>query len=283
MTHEYALVVNNLTKRYTGFELKDISFELPKGYVMGLIGQNGAGKTTTLKSILGVVNLDGGEINLLGKGNALDENVLARIGFVLDESGCYKELNAKQNAKIIALAYGDRWDERKFQHCMKEFELPMNKKLKSFSTGMISRFKIATALSHGAELLILDEPTSGLDPVVRREMLGTLQKLVAEMGVSVLFSTHITSDLDRIADYITFIDHGRLLLSGTLEDVLSSHVLVKGPTNMLDQVTKDKIVGLQASGFGFEGLYEGRINKPGVVTQRPTLEDIMFYYSRRDV
>ena len=282
MNHEHALKVQNLSKEYTGFTLKDISFTLPKGYIMGLIGQNGAGKTTTLKSILGVVNPKGGEIDLLGKGDATCEDTLASVGFVMDDSGCYKELNAKQNAKIIALAYGDRWNEEKFQRLMKEFELPMKKKLKEFSTGMVSRFKIAAALSHGAELLILDEPTSGLDPVVRREMLMTLQRLVADEGISVLFSTHITSDLDRIADYITFIDHGRLIFTGTLEDLLSSHVLIKGPSGSLDKALEDKIIGLQKSGFGYEGLYPGNINKPGVVTQRPTLEDIMFYYTRSD-
>jgi len=281
---EIALHAEGLTKQYSSFRIDNVNFRLPRGYIMGLIGRNGAGKTTTIKLILGIAQKESGRVDLLGRGDpAGNKHILSHVGFCLDDSGHYSELTAAENAKFLKMAYGVKWDNAKFQKLIKGFGIPLDKKMKEFSTGMVSQFKIATALCHNAELLILDEPTSGLDPVVRREILSLLQKEVSEQECSILFSTHITSDLDRIADYITLIDGGRVALSDETEEIIQGHQLVKG-IGSLQSGDIEKTIGYERGSHGFSAMIKkSALKTPGLTRETPNLEDIMYYYTRREL
>lgn len=216
---ENALRVSHVSKDYPGFSLKDISFELPKGSVMGLIGQNGAGKTTTLKSILGLVSSEG-EIEILG--SVSGKETLAKkeeIGVVFDEMNFYETLTPEKTGKIFNKIYKN-WDRKQYQEYLKKFQLPEKKEIKTFSKGMQVKLSLAVALSHHAKLLILDEATSGLDPVMRDEILDIFLDFVQDEEHSILVSSHITSDLEKIADYITFIDNGRVLMSKPKDELI---------------------------------------------------------------
>ena len=208
-----ALDLSGVCKSFKGFSLEDVSFQLPKGYVMGLVGPNGAGKTTLIKLIMNLMAPEAGEIKILGLDSRFQEaQAKAKIGFVYDVMPFYPDVSLWNTKRAIAPFY-DRWNEKLFLELAGTFELPLKKKVKSLSQGMRTKFALALALSHGAELLILDEPTTGLDPVFRRELLHGLSGLLQDEGKSVLFSTHITSDLERIADYVTFIRDGSVLLT----------------------------------------------------------------------
>jgi len=201
---------------------------LPYGYIMGLIGPNGAGKTTTIKLIMNLLRRDDGEIRIFGKDNLEYEmEIKSRIGFVYDTPTFYEHLNLKQMKNIIAPFYKN-WDEVLFQRYIKEFELPLKRKVKALSRGMLMKFALPIALSHHAELIIMDEPTSGLDPVFRRELLDILSALIQDEKKSILFSTHVTSDLERIADYITFINRGKVVFSRTRDEIFEKYGVVKG-------------------------------------------------------
>ena len=205
---ENALEIKGLCKQYEGFALENVSFTLPRGAVMGFIGENGAGKTTTIKSILHLIHRDAGEIRVLGLDNEKDERaVKERIGVVL-EDGCFlNTMNARQVDTLMGKAYKS-WQSAQFFGFMKRFGIDERKKIKDYSKGMRMKISIAAALSHGAELLIMDEPTSGLDPVVRDEVLDLFYDFMQDESHAILLSSHITSDLDKIADYITFIHRG---------------------------------------------------------------------------
>ena len=230
---ENILEVTNLRKEYPGFTLKNISFSLPRGFIMGFIGPNGAGKSTTIKLIMNLVRKDSGKIKVFGLDNAAhDQEIKQNIGFVYDENHYYEELTPDEIRSIIAPFYS-RWDDKAYYGFLRCFELPQKKKLKKFSKGMKTKFSLAVALSHGAELVIMDEPTSGLDPVFRREILDILLELIQDERKSVLFSTHITSDLDRVADYITFINKGEIVFSTQRDDILENYGLVRGTRKLL--------------------------------------------------
>lgn len=210
---EPILEINNLRKNFKSFSLKDISFSMEKGYIMGFIGPNGSGKSTTIKLILNLLRRDGGEIKVFGLDNIQHETEIKnRIGFVLDENHFYEELTLQEMKRIIAPLYKN-WDDRAFTRYLADFNLPPRKRIKDLSKGMKMKFSLAVALSHNAELLIMDEPTSGLDPVVRNELLEILTYLIQDENKGVFLSTHITSDLDKIADYITLINDGRIVFS----------------------------------------------------------------------
>lgn len=205
------LKVQGLTKRYPGFLLDDVGFELGRGRIMGLIGKNGAGKSTTLKSMLNLVRPDAGSIEMLGRDfHANEESVKQDIGVVLGEIDFYKHKKMSEITSVTKRFYRN-WDEQAYQRYMKTFSLDPNKRVKELSTGMKVKYMIALALSHQAELLILDEPTSGLDPVSRNDLLELFRQLVKSGERSILFSTHITSDLDKCADDITYIKDGKML------------------------------------------------------------------------
>ena len=210
---ENNIELKNVSKKYKDFELKDISFNVPQGCIVGLIGENGAGKTTTIKSILNITKAEG-DIKIFGKDNKKDEKeIKEKIGVVLEDSFLSDYLTAKQINSIMKDIY-EIWDENKYRNLLKQFNLPTNKLIKDFSSGMKMKLKIATAISHNSKVLILDEPTSGLDPVVRNEILDIFRKYVEEDETrSILFSTHITTDLEHLSDYILFIENGKIMKS----------------------------------------------------------------------
>lgn len=279
---ENVLEINRLVKSYEGFSLKEISFALPKGYIMGFIGPNGAGKTTTIKLILNLIRKQSGEIRIFGMDPIRDEvAVKSRIGFVHDAPLFYDYLGLHQIKNIIAPFY-KRWDDAVYKKLFKEFELPEGKKFKELSRGTKMKFALVLALSHHADLIIMDEPTSGLDPVFRRELLEKLGQLLQDEEKSILFSTHITSDLERIADYITFINGGEIVFSSAKDAVLEQWGIVKGGKELLNESSKSLFCGIRLHEYGFEALTSDcervrRTFNGQVVIERATLEDIMFY------
>lgn len=280
------LEVNNLKKTYKDFTLNNISFTLERGYIMGFIGPNGAGKSTTIKLIMNLLHKDNGDIKIFGLDNLKHEKeVKNRIGFVYDENYYYEDLTMESMKKIISPFYS-KWDEVSFKEYMKEFDLDPKKKIKTLSKGMKMKFSLAIALSHNAELIIMDEPTSGLDPVFRREILDILYSLIQDENKSVFFSTHITTDLEKIADYITFINNGNIVFSKPKDEILESYGIVKGGLELLDNSTRKEFISINENRFGFEALSNdiGRIKRlfrNEVIIEKPSLEDIMVYSVRR--
>ena len=279
------LELKNVCKNYKDFSVKNISFTLQRGYIMGFVGPNGAGKSTTIKMIMNLVKKNSGDITIFGKDNAkAEKDIKQYIGFVYDENHYYEELTCEQMKKIIAPLYKN-WDEAQYQSYMERLQVPKNKKIKRLSKGMKMKFVIAMALSHHAERIIMDEPTSGLDPVVRSELLDILQEIVMEEEVSVLFSTHITTDLERIVDYITFIHEGEIVFTGEKDEILENHVIVKGSNDLLDLEGKELFIGLRKNKFGFEGLAKDKQAiedwfENEVVLEKPTLDDIVVYTAK---
>ena len=274
------LEVKDLRKEYKGFRLKDISFDLPRGYIMGFIGPNGSGKTTTLKLIMNLVRASGGSIAVFGQDHIqFERDIKQRIGFVYDEPVFYEQLSMKRMTGLVRPFY-EKWNQGQYEDYLRRFELDENQKLKTLSKGMRTKYALALALSHGAELLIMDEPTAGLDPVFRRELLDILLEVMQKEENSILFSTHITSDLDRVADYITFIHQGEIVLSTEKDSLYEDYTLVKGGPEELTEQLKKELVGLTVNSHGFEGLAASRVRGEGLVTERPSLEDIMFYHTK---
>lgn len=279
------LAVDKLTKHFKGFSLRDVSFQLPRGYIMGFIGPNGSGKSTTIKLIMNLLHKDSGQIRVFGLDNLKhDLTIKDRISFVYDENHYYEELTILEMARILASFY-KHWELQTFDRYLKNFELNPKQKIKKLSKGMKMKFSLAVALSHGAELLIMDEPTAGLDPLVRSELLEILAALIQDERKSVFFSTHITSDLDKIADFVTFIQNGEIALSAPKDDILEKYGLVKGANAMLDEETKSLFVGIKTNQFGFEGLVRDKEKarhrfKERAIIEKPTLEDIMLYTMR---
>lgn len=282
---EYALEIRGLTKSYAGFRLKDVSFSLPRGYIMGLIGPNGAGKTTVIKLILNLIRRDGGEIRVLGLDSLAGEmETKSRIGFVHDTPYFYEHLALRKVGKTIAPFYRD-WDDAVFRRLVSDFELPLGKRFKTLSRGTKMKFALAIALSHKADLLILDEPTSGLDPVFRREFLQKLSAFIQDEGKSVLFSTHITSDLERIADFITFIRDGEIVFSSPRDQILGTWAVVKGGPELLAAEHKALFKGTRQGAYGVQSLTaeageaRRRFGREAVI-EPASLEDIMFFMTK---
>ena len=281
------LELRGVGKDYGDFRVEDISFQLPVGHVMGLIGPNGAGKTTLIKSIMGLLSPTQGEVRLFGQTMADDEvGIRSRIGFVYDDARHYPHLSLSKLRNVVAPFY-ERWDEPFFLDLTKRFELPLNKPLKKFSQGMVTKAALALALSHHAELIVMDEPTSGLDPAFRRELLEIVTDLLKDGRKSVLFSTHITSDLERIADYITFIRQGKLVFSENRDELFDRFAVVRGARELLDDETRKCLLGVREHSFGFEGLtgdasgMRARLGQQAVI-ERASLEDILYLTGRRE-
>lgn len=282
---EPILELRDVVKNFTGFKLNGISFSLEQGYIMGFIGANGSGKTTTIKLIMNLLHLDQGEIKVFGLDSRKHEReIKQKIGFVYDENHFYEELTIVQMTKVVAPFYRN-WDWHTYNHYVHRFALPTAKKIKTFSRGMKMKYALAVALSHEAELLIMDEPTSGLDPIVRSELLDILSEVIQDERCSVLFSSHITSDLDRVADYVTLIHQGNVLFSTSKEELFETYSLIKGERALLDVDLKPYLVGVRENQFGFEALvtdreYVQRLTGGRAILERPTLEDIMVYCTR---
>lgn len=280
------LEVSNVSKKFKDFTLNDISFNLKSGYIMGFIGPNGAGKSTTIKLIMNLLKMDSGYIKVFGKDSIKDEvEIKERIGFVYDEVNFYEYLKIKEVKNIVAPFY-KQWDENKFKTFCSDFGLNEKKKIKELSKGMKMKFSLALALSHNADFIIMDEPTSGLDPVSRREVLDLFQDIIQDENKSILFSTHITSDLERIADYITFINKGSIVFSESKDDVLDKYIVIKGNKEMLNNQNRRLILGIEESSFGFTGLMNNKdevlkVFGNDVIIEKPTLEDIMVYTNKK--
>jgi ABC-2 type transport system ATP-binding protein len=248
------LSVQHLCKHYPKFELKDVSFSLEQGYIMGFIGRNGAGKTTTIKSILRLVHPDAGTVTVLGKDFAADEFACKQqIGLVLGGITYYPQKKLKVIADVTRRFYPE-WDAAAFSGYLKRFDLDPDKTVKELSDGMRVKFALALALSHNARLLILDEPTSGLDPVSRDDLLELFQELIENSERSILFSTQITSDLEKCADFITYIKKGAIIASTTKDDLVDSYKLVKGTSAQLTDALLPYLIGVKKNAFGFTAL-----------------------------
>lgn len=278
---ENILEIKNLCKKYNGFQLKNINMELPKGMIMGLIGENGAGKTTTIKAILNIINSEG-SIKIFGKDIKVNEKeIKEEIGVVLDDSFLSEYLTTKQVNSIMKSMYKN-WDEQLYFKYLEEFKLPKNKLVKDFSSGMKMKLKIITALSHHPKLLVLDEPTSGLDPVARNELLDIFQEFIQNEENSILFSSHITSDLEHIADYITFINSGEIVLAKTRDELLEQYGIVKCTKEEFEKIDKKDYVKFKKNRFEYEILVEDKIQFKRkynlCIIDKPTLENIMLIY-----
>ena len=283
---DYILNVENLSKDYNDFSLKNINFKVPKGSIMGLIGENGAGKTTTIKLILNLAKKNNGDIKVFGLDHIKDEmKIKENIGVVLDESYFHDNLKPENISVIMANIY-DNWDKSLFSYYLEKFKLPKDKIVKKFSKGMKMKLSIAVALSHDPQLLILDEPTGGLDPIVRNEILDIFLEFIQNEEKSILFSTHITSDLDKIADYITFIHEGNIILSESKDELIDSYGILKCGIKDFDGIDKTDIIGYRKSQFAYEILVKNKQkigNKyKNFVIDPANLEDIMLFYLRRD-
>lgn len=279
------LEITNLKKNYKNFSLKGINITLDRGYIMGFIGPNGSGKSTTIKLIMNLIKKDSGEIKIFGLDNEQNDiSIKERIGFVYDENHFYEELTVKEMKDVIRPFYS-RWDEGVFNKYAKSFELPLKKEIKHLSKGMKMKFSLAIALSHHAELLIMDEPTSGLDPLIRSELLDVLQSLLTDENKSIFFSTHITSDLDKIADFITLINNGEIILCKTKDELLEEYCIVKGSKHLIAN-NEAIFIGLKQNDFGFEALSKNKKEVwkqfgDSVLIEKPTLEDIMLFCTKR--
>lgn len=281
-----AIEIKNLTKKYDGFTLDNVSFNVPKGSVMGFIGQNGAGKTTTIRSILNIIPINSGEITLLGMDHIKNEQeVKERMAVVFDELPFHDIFNAKDMARIFKGLY-PLWNDETYLDYLERFQLPQKKKIGQFSKGMKMKLQIACALSHGAELLVMDEATTGLDPVVRAEILDIFLEYLQDENHSILMSSHITSDLEKIADSVTFIDRGKILVSGYKDDVLENHGVIKCTKADYREIDPVDFISARVTDFGAEVMVSDRTNAAqkysGLLIEPTTLEEIMVYYVHRN-
>ena len=279
---ENILEIKNLSKKYDGFELKNVNIELPKGMIMGFIGENGAGKTTTIKAILNIINRDVGEIKIFGLDNKENERKIKEdIGVVLDDSFLSEYLNPSDINKIMKNIYKN-WDEKLYFKYIADFKLPKEKISKEYSSGMKMKLKIAVALAHHPKLLILDEPTSGLDPVARNEILDIFQEFIQDENKGIFVSTHITSDLEHIADYITFINNGEIIFTKTRDELLENYGIVKCSEEQFKKIDKKDYIKYKKNRYEYDVLiedkYEFKKKYDISVIDKPSLEDIMLIY-----
>ena len=276
------LEINGLVKRYPAFSLDSVSFSLPEGCVTGFIGANGAGKTTTIRSILNLAHKDAGTIKIFGlDAEEHEKEIKDRIGIIMDGSYFYNDLSMRDMKSIIAPAYS-KWSDADYQSYMDKFDLDPKQKISTLSSGMRMKYALVLALSHQAELLIMDEPTSGLDPLVRSQFLEIIKEYMKNGGKGVFFSTHITSDLDKIADMLILINGGKIIFQRNKDDLLDTFRTVKGNTAALNDKNKRLIRGLRVSAFGFTGITdqvpEIKKEMPDVLLEKATIEDIMLAY-----
>jgi len=277
------LEINNLSKNYDMFALKDVSFSLPTGLIMGFVGPNGAGKTTTIKSMLNMISYDSGSIKLLGldsRENSLQIN--EQVGVVMDLPFYSEDWTVSDVENAVSSFYVN-WDSGKYAELLGKFGIDKKKKVKELSRGMKVKLMLSVALSHDAKLLILDEPTSGLDPVARDELCDIFSDFVADENRSILFSTHITTDLEKIADCITFILGGRIIFTGLKDDLIEKYMLCKGGLSEISEEQKELIIGYREYSTGFEGLIESENQQTlpkKLLFEQPTLEEIVVFMSK---
>lgn len=278
-----AIETNRLCKAFGGFTLSNVSLSLPQGSIMGLVGENGAGKSTTIKLIMNAIARDKGTAKVLGVDNQSAEfrGVKEDIGVVLDEADVPEVLTAKNIGAVMAGTY-KRWNKEYYRDCLARFQLPEGKKVKDYSRGMKMKLAIAVALSHAPKLLILDEATSGLDPMMRDEILDIFNDFTRDETHSILMSSHIVSDLEKICDYIAFIHNGRLLLCEEKDRLLEEYAILKLSQRDFEAVPPETVRGVKATAYGVEALVEKSAVSPVFVTERTTLENIILFLAKGD-
>ena len=279
-----AIEIKGLCKHYDGFSLREVDLAVPRGSIMGFVGQNGAGKTTTIRAILNLISKDAGKIQVLGMDHVEQENIIKeRIAVIFDEIPFHDTLTPRQLSLVLQGIYS-RWQPQVYTGYLERFGLPQNKKIGQLSKGMKMKLQIAAALSHQAELLIMDEATAGLDPVVRSEMLRVFMEYMQDERHSILMSSHITSDLEKIADSVTYIHQGRILLSGYKDDILDRHGLLKCKNADLEQVEPQDCVSTHRTEYGADVLVADRElcrrKYPELLLEPATLDEILLYYVR---
>ena len=280
-----AIEIRNLSKDLDNFTLNINKLDIKKGFITGFIGPNGSGKTTTIKLIMNMLNKDNGTIKIFDKEYKLDDTSIKEIiGYVGDIPGYMKEVKFKDIKKSIAPFYKN-WDENLYNYYLKKFDINENKVYKESSKGQQKKFELIITLAHHPKLIIMDEPTANLDPIVRNEFVEVLQEHMDKDGVTVFYSTHITSDLDRVGDYLVFIYKGKIILSSDKESILENHRIIRGSKELLDDETKKYLISYNKNSFGFDGLTDNykeafEIFGQEVVYDKANLEDILMYYTR---
>ncbi|MFP7471047.1 ABC transporter ATP-binding protein [Niallia taxi] len=276
------LELNKVSKNLMDFSLQEISFTLNKGTIMGFVGPNGAGKSTTIRCIMDLIHIDSGSIKLFEIDTSKElKKLKQRIGFVYDQDVYFEDLSVKKNKNIISRFY-EHWNDDIFHQYIHEFGVPLKKSVKHLSKGTKMKFALAIALSHHAELIIMDEPTTGLDPVFRKELLDILLKVIQDTDTSIFFSTHITTDLEQVADYITFILDGKIIFCKKTNELLEKYSLINGPKKLTELVKSANPISLKETELAFQAFFESKeINKFKLNTeltiQKPTLEEIIYY------
>jgi len=276
-----ALEIKNLSKNYSGFSLKDINLTLPSGSIMGLVGKNGAGKSTTIKLIMDAISRDSGKVTVLGTDNQSPKfkDVKNDIGVVLDEAYFPEALNPRNVNAVMKTTYRN-WDEKCYFNYIDKFSLPPNKIFKEFSRGMKMKLALAVALSHNPRLLILDEATSGLDPMARDEMLDIFNEFTREESHSILISSHILSDLEKICDYIAFIHNGRLLLCEEKDKMLEDYAIVKMSKKEFERLPPDTVKSSKSTEYGVDALITRENMPAGLSAERASVEDIILFLAK---
>lgn len=280
-----AIEISNVTKTLNEFELNIENLNIEKGFITGFIGPNGSGKTTTIKLILNMIFKDSGSIKIFGKEYKSDDiDIKQMIGYVGDVSGYIPESKLKDIKKGISVFYKN-WDEKVYQKYVEKFKLNENKRYKDLSKGQQKKFELVMALSHHPKIIIMDEPTANLDPLVRNEFLEILQEHIEKEEATVFYSTHITSDLDKVSDYLVFIYNGKIILKGERDIILDNHRIIRGDKNLIDNDTKKELISFKENQFGFEGLTSNvklayEVFGEEVVYDKANLEDILMYYTR---
>ena len=280
-----SIEIRNLQKNYKNFSLNIDNLDIPEGYITGFIGPNGSGKTTTIKSLLGMVKPDSGEIKILNSNINKDTKTKENIAYVGDESGFLEESKLSNLHKIISKFYPN-WDESLYQNYLTKFNIDESKLYKDLSKGQKKQFELIMALSHHPKLLIMDEPTSSLDPIIRNEFLELMQDHIEMDSMTVFYSTHITTDLDKSADYIVMVYNGEILLQGEKDYILDNHVLIKSKKALIDNTIKKQFISLKENAFGFEGLISNKkkayeLFGNEAIYEKCPLEDLLLYYTRR--
>lgn len=277
----YAVEIKDLVKRFDEFTLGPIDLKIPKGTIVGYIGQNGAGKSTTIKLMLGLLQKNSGEINILGETDPGNPAIKDRLGVVFDDLYMTKEMTVIDIQKFCSRVY-TKWDNEEFNQYIERFKLPKKQKIKNFSRGMKMKLSIAIALSHEAELLLLDEATSGLDPIVREEILELLLDFMQDENHTILISSHILSDLEKVADYIAFINSGKILMFEPKDELKENYGLCTLSNEEAYEIDEDAIVGRRKHSFGQELLVKKDMMPENIELQKPSIEDIMIYFVKGD-
>ncbi len=279
---DYSLKVENLTKKYDDFLLDKVSFYVPKGNIVGLIGENGAGKSTTINTMLDIIERDSGDIYILdSEKNKVNNEIREKIGVVFDGNNFPEDLTPQKLNNVLARIYKN-WEDKTFFEYIEKFNLPKTKKIKNFSKGMKMKLSISVALSHNAELLILDEATSGLDPIVRDDILDILLEFVQDENKSILISSHITSDLEKVADYIVFIHKGKVIFEETKDNLIYDYGIMKCKQKDFSSIDKEDIIRFRKMDYGYEILVKNKNELerkyPNMVMDNIKIEDIMLMY-----